>query len=84
MLLAASTIRGPWTQPRLIASRGAVVAEVADRGKAGTQRLHPVHLRFKRIHLRLFAHVGDKARLAAPVRREMDMTVDQPGKDGPG
>ena len=79
-------IRGPCTQPRLIASRSAsvapLVAEVADGGEAGAERLHAVHLRFERIHLRLLADEGQQPRLAAAVGVEMDMAVDQAGKHG--
>ena len=81
-------IRGPWTQPRLIASRSAsvapVVAEVAHGGEAGAQRLHAVHLRFERMQRRVVADLGQQGRLAAAVGRQMDMAVDQAGEHGLG
>ena len=62
--------------------RRAVVAEVADGGEAGAQGLHAVHLRLERVHLRLLADERQQPRLAAAVRAQMDMAVDQAGKDG--
>src|SRR5215212_11843495 len=60
----------------------AVIAEVADGGEAGPQRLHAVHLRFEGVEGRVVADVGEQLLLAAAVTRKMDVAVDQAGEYG--
>jgi len=58
-----------------------LVAEVADRGEAGAQGLHTVHLGFERVERPVVANLGQKLLLAAPIANQVNVAVDQSGQD---
>ena len=62
-------------------SHALVVAKVANRRKAGAKRFHAVQLCFEGLQRMVVADVGQQRLLAAAVGRQMDVAVDQAGKN---
>ena len=82
----ASTIRGATISPRgggVADGEGgaAAVAEVADGGEAGLERLAGIGERAQGLRRRVLGHLLDQAAIAAGVGIEMDVAVDQAGQD---